>query len=189
MNGTDGLPLRTWRLMDAHLDSTISVDEMQEFESLLLENEKAGRTFLEYARIHAELHLLAAARRVSPDGLEEGLLPPRPSQPIAPRLRRSHSDATKKTKSPLRGFFNGKAHRDSGAPGTRSVAAAMWVVVVLCAGMAASLLVMVGVLLNGIRVHFDQPGAQNPPQSASSPHAGSIAQSEAAAPRRPRSRN
>src|SRR5262249_55637520 len=78
----------------------------------------------------------------------------------------------KASKSSLRGFFNGRTHRNSS---TRSVAAAMWMVVVLCAGMAASLLVIVGVLIKGIHIHSDQPStAQTSPPSA--PNSGPIAQ-------------
>ena len=77
MNGTHGTPLHLWRLMDAQLNGTISESEIQDLDSLLLGNEEAGRTFLEYARIHAELHLLAAARSatkytLAPDGPQPG---------------------------------------------------------------------------------------------------------------------
>ena len=186
MNGTEGMPLRIWRLMDAHLNGTVSVEEMQELDALLIGDERAGRTFLEYTRIHAELHLLAAARSVSPKGFDEDFVPPEPSQPIASssigtRPRRSHHETAhpetaKRTKSPLRGFLNRKVHRNLGAPGTRFVEAAMWMAMLLCAGMAAGLLVMVGVLLNGIHLHFDQPGAaQSPSQAASASHSGTVA--------------
>ena len=38
MNGTSGMPLYSWRLMDAHLNDSISAEESQELESLLLAN-------------------------------------------------------------------------------------------------------------------------------------------------------
>jgi hypothetical protein len=155
--------------MDAHLNGTISEDDMQELDKLLLADDNSGRTFLEYTRIHAELHLLAAARRVSNDGIEDDRLPSEPPQPIAARPRNS------KSKLPGRGYYDGRGHRN-GTP--RFVAAAMWMVMFLCAGMVAGLLVIVGVLLNGIHVHFDQPGVgQTPNQVASSPAPDSSAPS------------
>ena len=85
MNGTHGTPLHLWRLMDAQLNGTISEREIQDLDSLLLGDEEASRTFLEYARIHAELHLLAAARSADAETLVRERMQPSPTAPVIVR--------------------------------------------------------------------------------------------------------
>ncbi len=158
MNGTHGTPLHLWRLMDAQLNGTISEREIQDLDSLLLGDEEASRTFLEYARIHAELHLLAAAQSADAETLVRERMQPSPTAPVI--VRRQGPGGPKPRG---RGLLAEREKIDAGdgsarlGGGARFVTAATLMAMLLGAGIVSGLLVLSGVLLRGIRLQVNQP--------------------------------
>ena len=150
------LPRRLWRLMDGHLNGTISDADMEELESLVLNNDMAARTFFDYARLHAELHLLAAAQvSVAKARAKEF------GQAAQPQTGTSHPQPSRSrpaaSKSPVLGFLHNLLHV---GPDTPSAAALSWLVMALCTGIALAALVGIVLVVRGMHVPADAPESQ-----------------------------
>ena len=147
MNGTSGMPLYSWRLMDAHLNDSISAEEVQELESLLLANATVRQTFLEYSRIHAELHLLAAARNAAKEAaVKEGLIEEQPRPLALPASNSARPRRSERMKMRVRSRVNGLANVRPRIVSSPLLTATMWLVMFLCGGTLTCLLVFAGLL-------------------------------------------